>query len=69
MSLPLHAHNACTNTVKWIRLKTNTLAKEKKKCFLFLVADLLPEQAHCSKNCSVASESHKEEHLHCNSIE
>lgn len=57
-------------TVKRIRLKTNTLAKgKKKKVFPFLVADLLPEQAHCSENCSVASESHKEEHLHCNSIE
>lgn len=30
MSLSVHAHNARTNTVKRIRLKTNTLAKKKK---------------------------------------
>lgn len=66
MSLSVHAHNARTNTVKRIRLKTNKLAKKKVVHF---GADLFPEQAHCSENCSVASESHIEEYLCCNLIE
>jgi len=63
MQLLVHAHSARTNTVKRIILTTNMLAKKKKKKGFLFWADLLPEQAHCSESCLVASESHNEEYL------
>lgn len=63
-------HSLCMHTihilrVKQIRLRINTLGKKSDS---FFWTDLLPKQAHCSENCSVASENHNEECTEFNRI-